>query len=418
MATDDYSDLTSVDLSDPDLFEGAPPHELFAELRAKCPIQWTRAPEDWPEESGPGFWNVTKATDIATVTRDDETYSSYKGGIMIDPRGAGGLEQQRKSFITWDAPWHTAPRSVVSTSFRPKLMKRLEGDIRAIVVDRLNQLVELGRFDFVADFTSRVTLDAISDLIGVPPGDREQVFRWAQSIVVGDDPELVALYGTAAEGRRNSYEYMERLLAARRAEPQEDLASHVASAESSKGELSDADRIGILRLVMEAGADTTIASIAIGLEAFSQHPEQWALLLDDRSLIPQAVEEILRWASVVAHMRRTATKDVELGGQRIAEGDAVVAWFISANRDPELIENPEVFDITRKSCPHQAFGAGGRHQCPGSGLARMEMAIVFEELLDRMPDITLDGPVDRMRSNMILAVKRMPVRFTPSAPRP
>ena len=140
------------------------------------------------------------------------------------------------------------------------------------------------------------------------------------------------------------------------------------------------------------------------------------MLLDDRSLIPQAVEEVLRWASVVAHMRRTATKDVELGGQRIAEGDAVVAWFISANRDPELIENPEAFDITRKSCPHQAFGAGGRHQCPGSGLARMEMAIVFEELLDRMPDITLDGPVDRMRSNMILAVKRMPVRFTPSAP--
>jgi cholest-4-en-3-one 26-monooxygenase len=244
------------------------------------------------------------------------------------------------------------------------------------------------------------------------------VFKWAQSIVVGDDPELVARYGTAEEGRRQSYEYMERLLEQRRREPQDDLATHVASAELKPDDLSDSERVGILRLVMEAGADTTIASIALGLEAFSQHRDQWEALQKDRALIPRAVEEILRWTSVAAHMRRTATKDVEVRGKSIARGDAVVTWLIAANRDPELVENPEVFDITRKSCPHQAFGAGGPHHCPGASLARMEMRIVFEELLDRMPDITLDGPVDRMRSNMILGVKRMPVRFTPSTPRP
>lgn len=418
MTVEKAVELDSIDMSDPDLFRDGIPTELLGRLRRECPAMWTEAPENWPEESGTGFWNITRAADIAAANRDHETFSSFAGGIMIDTRGAGGLEQQRKSFITWDPPRHTGPRSVVASSFRPKLMRRLEGAVRSIVVDRLNSIVEQGHCDFVEDFTLRVTLDTICDLIGVKAEDRDQMFKWAQSVVVGDDPELVAVYGTAEDGRRNSYDYMEALLAERRAEPKEDFASYLATACVKGVELTDEDRIGVLRLLVEAGADTTISSIALGIQAFSEFPDQWQLLLADRSLIPQAIEEILRWASVVAHMRRTATKDVELAGAHISQGDAVVLWFASANRDADLIDDPDRFDITRKGCPHLAFGAGGRHHCPGSGLARLEMRIVLEELLDRVPDIRVDGSIDRMRSNMILGVKRLPVRFTPSTPRP
>ncbi|MBT2266050.1 cytochrome P450 [Rhodococcus erythropolis] len=405
------------EMTDPDLFAGGPPHTLFARLRETNPVMWKPSPQEWPEESGPGFWHITRGADIAKVIGDEKTYSAFLGGVVMDPRSTGSLAEDQKSFATWDPPRLTGPKRIVTNALRPKLVSGLEGPIRKIVVDRLNKISELGHCDIMSDFARWVTFEVILDLMGVPREDQEELAGWALVLSGSGDPEVVASYGAVDETRQASNEYMLQLLANRRAAPTDDFASHVATAEIAGTEVSDAARLGILRTVLEAAGDTTASTIAYGIQAFSQHPEQWQMLLDDRSLVPQAVEEVLRWASPAPYVRRTATVDTEVNGQPIAAGDGVVAWFISANRDSEVIDRPDVFDITRQKNPHFTFGARGVHQCPGMGVARLEIRVAFEELLDRMPDIRVDGDVELVRSNLVLGVKHMPVAYTPSKPR-
>lgn len=398
--------------TDPDLFSEGIPHELFKSLRRESPVLWTDAPADWPESVGRGQWNITRAADIRKVSRRWETFSSARGGVMMDNRDAGGLEIIRQTLLGKDGDEHARQRGILDDAFSPARVARLENRIRAIVDRHIDAFVAGGPGDVVEGFTKKVPLDVICDLLGIPEPDRAQVFAWAQSVVASGDPEMIRLYGRPEESRRRAYEYVEGLLAERSRCPADDLATFFTTAKVDGQPVPHEHRVGLFRQLFEAGADTTMNTMSTAIQAFSDHPDQWRILLEDRSLIPNAVEEMLRWASVVTYFRRTATCDVELGGRHIREGDSVVMWYASANRDEEAFDRPYTFDVTRERCPHFAFGGGGRHFCVGASLARLELRIMLEALLERVPDLRVAGPMRRTRSNIVLGVTELPVTFS------
>ncbi|HWI71653.1 MAG TPA: cytochrome P450 [Baekduia sp.] len=401
-----------VDLTDPDLFADGIPAELFATLRRESPVLWTDAPAEWPAEVGRGQWNLLRAADIRKVSRDWETFSSARGGIMMDNRDAGGLEIIRETLLGKDPPEHTRQRNILDNAFAPRRVTRLEDMVRTTIERHLDAFIAGGPGDIVEGFTKKVPLDVICDVLGIPEPDRPKVFAWAQSVVASDDPEQIRLYGRPEESRRRAYEYVEGLLAERSRCPADDLATFFTTATVDGGPVPDDHRIGLFRQLFEAGADTTMNTMTAGIKALSDHPDQWQLLREDRSLVPSAVEEMLRWASAVVYFRRTATCDVEVGGQLIREGDAVVMWYASGNRDEAAFDRPDTFDVTREKCPHFAFGGGGRHFCVGASLARLELRLMLEALLDRVPDLRVAGPMRRTRSNIVLGVTELPVTFS------
>ena len=401
-----------MDITDPDLFGPGIPYELFRSLRREAPVLWTDAPADWPESVGRGQWNVTRAADIRQVSRSWELFSSASGGIMMDNRDAGGLDIIRETLLGKDPPEHTRQRGIVDNAFTPARVAQLESVVQATVDRHLEAFVESGPSDLVTGFAAKVPLDVICDLLGIPELDRPQVFAWAQAVVADDDPEMIRLYGHPQDARRRAYEYVEGLLAEKSRCPADDLATFFATATVGGQPVPHAHRVGFFRQLFEAGADTTMNTMSHGIQAFSDYPDQWQILLEDRSLVPNAVEEMLRWASVVAYFRRTATRDVELCGQPIGEGDSVVMWYVSGNRDEAAFEQPDRFDVTRAKNPHFAFGGGGRHFCVGASLARLELRIMLGALLERLPDLRVAGPMRRTRSNIILGVTELPVTFS------
>ena len=408
----DISSGAVLDITDPDLFGPGIPYELFRSLRREAPVLWTDAPADWPESVGRGQWNVTRAADIRQVSRSWELFSSASGGIMMDNRDAGGLDIIRETLLGKDPPEHTRQRGIVDNAFTPARVAQLESVVQATVDRHLEAFVESGPSDLVTGFAAKVPLDVICDLLGIPELDRPQVFAWAQAVVADDDPEMIRLYGHPQDARRRAYEYVEGLLAEKSRCPADDLATFFATATVGGQPVPHAHRVGFFRQLFEAGADTTMNTMSHGIQAFSDYPDQWQILLEDRSLVPNAVEEMLRWASVVAYFRRTATRDVELCGQPIGEGDSVVMWYVSGNRDEAAFEQPDRFDVTRAKNPHFAFGGGGRHFCVGASLARLELRIMLGALLERLPDLRVAGPMRRTRSNIILGVTELPVTFS------
>jgi cholest-4-en-3-one 26-monooxygenase len=403
--------LSSLDMTDPDLFKDGAPHELFKRLRAEAPVLWTDAPAEWPESVGRGQWNITRAADIRKVSRRWEQFSSARGGVMMDNRDAGGLDIIRETLLGKDAPEHTAQRGILDDAFSPARVASLEPSIRETVDRHLETFIAGGPGDFVEGFSQKVPLDVICDVLGIPRADRAQVFAWAQSVLASGDPEMIRKYGLPENGRRNAYKYVEDLLAKRSACPARDLATFFTKATIDGAPVPHEHRVGLFRQLFEAGADTTMNTMSTAILAFTEHPEQWQILLDDRSLIPQAVEEMLRWAGVVTYFRRTATADTELGGSLIREGDSVVMWYASANRDEAVFPNADKFDVTRTDCPHFAFGGGGRHFCVGASLARLELRIMLEALLNRLPDLKVNGPAKRTANNIVMGITELPVTF-------
>lgn len=406
---------STIDFSDADLFADGAPHELFKRLRAEAPVLWTDAPEHWPESVGRGQWNIFKAADIRKVSRRWEKFSSAKGGVMMDNREAGGLEIIRGILLGKDGEDHARQRGILDDAFSPQRVAMMEPRVRATVQRYADELVSTGPGDIVEGFTKKVPLNVICDVLGIPEQDRAQVFAWAQSVVADNDPEMIRLYGHPEVSRRNSLEYVEDLLEQRAKCPMQDLATYFTSV-TVKGEPVPKDyRVGLFRQLFEAGADTTMNTMSTAIDAFTRYPEQWQRLLEDRSLIPNAVEEMLRWAGVVTYFRRTATEDVELGDHVIREGDSVIMWYASANRDEDVFEDADTFDIGREKNPHFAFGGGGRHFCVGAPLARMELALMLEALLDKVPDLHTTGPAVRTRGNMVMGITELPVSFTAKA---
>jgi len=405
----DHEKLEDVLVGDREQWEDGPPHELFARLRSQCPVHWSERISDYPEEAG--FWSVTKAEDVHTVSRDWATYSSERGGITALTHAILPLELQQAMFIGMDPPKHDRLKALFQRGFTPKRIAEHEGAIREITVGVLEAVGERETCDLVCDVAQPVVSRVIGSFMGIPPADDEAWARLMNNTLGAGDPDVNPDVQAVME--RDVPEIFERcrkLIAERRENPTDDLTSVLVHAEVDGERLAEHEIVMGFFLLVAAGNDSTKATYCSGMRALLEHPEQRQALLEDPSLIPPAVEEALRMFPAFAHFRRTATDDAELGGQRIGEGEKVVMWYVSSNRDESRYEDPDRFDV-RRNPEHQAFGAGGRHFCLGAALARLELRVLFEETLARYPSIELDGEPEHTVSPFANQLKRLPVRL-------
>ena len=404
--------LEEIDLIDGRNFVAGVPHEWFRRLRAEAPVYWH------PEKSAHrgGFWTVTDYDDCVTVNRDWERFSSYKHSALFTDMDDDQLAQQRMMMLNMDPTMHTRYRRLVNKGFTPKLVRDLEQQIVGYADGIIDAVSERGTADFVEDISAELPLLVIAELLGVPQEDRRKVFDWSNRMIGSDDPEYQIEGADPGEAAMAVFSYAEELAAARRLEPRQDLVSTLINAEVEGEKLDQLELDLFFMLLIVAGNETTRNLMSGAMVAFFDHPDQWEKLRQDRSLLPSAVEEMLRFVTPVMHFRRTVVADTELGGQALQEGDKIVFWHTSANRDESVFTDPDTFDIARSPNNHMAFGGGGPHFCLGANLARMEIMVIFDRLLDRIPDIRLDGEVQRLQSNFINGTKHIPVAFAPSAP--
>jgi cytochrome P450 len=400
--------LEDVDLMDEDLFEDGPPHELFARLRAEAPVLRSTTAE------GGDYWAVTKAVDISTVSKDPATFSSERAGVFLREGMPMPLDVLNQVILGMDPPRHTKHRGIVQKAFTPRIVALQEEQIHKRVSTLIDGFCEKGECDLVRELSIELPLQVIAETLGVPQEDREKLFEWTHQIEQSvDDPSVS---GVEALGQIGVY--LAGKVAERRANPagDDDLTTALIDAEVEGERLNDFEIAAMFALLMFTGSDTTRNVISGGTLALMEHPDERRKLIDDPSLIDVAVEEIIRWVSPVMWFARAATSDTELRGVKIAEGEKVVVWYASGSRDEELIEDPMRFDVARGGkINHSAFGGGGRHFCLGSPLARLELKLVFPEILKRLPDLELAGPVGRTRSNWVNGFTSLPVRFTPTA---
>jgi cholest-4-en-3-one 26-monooxygenase len=404
--------LEEIDLIDGRNFVAGVPHEWFRRLRAEAPVYWH------PEKAAHrgGFWTVTDYDDCVTVNRDWERFSSYKHSALFTDMDDDQLAQQRMMMLNMDPTMHTRYRRLVNKGFTPKLVRDLEQQIVGYADGIIDAVCERGTADFVEEISAELPLLVIAELLGVPQEDRRKVFDWSNRMIGSDDPEYQIEGADSGEAAMAVFSYAEELAAARRLEPRQDLVSTLIDAEVEGEKLDQLELDLFFMLLIVAGNETTRNLMSGAMVAFFDHPDQWEKLRQNRSLLPNAVEEMLRFVTPVMHFRRTVVADTELGGQALQEGDKIVFWHTSANRDESVFTDPDTFDIARSPNNHIAFGGGGPHFCLGANLARMEIMVMFDRLLDRIPDIRLDGEVQRLQSNFINGTKHIPVAFAPSAP--
>jgi cholest-4-en-3-one 26-monooxygenase len=407
------SDLDQVRVIERELWRDGPPNELFARMRNECPIHWTDSVSEFPDE--PGFWSVTRWDDMSTASRDWKTYSSERGGVtaITDPFP---LELVQAMFIGMDPPKHDRLKLLFQAGFTPKRIAAHEPRIRQIVTDVLDRLDGRDTCDLVSDVAQPIVSRVIGSFMGIPPEDDEAWARLMNSMLGAADPDLNpgGLESIVADDIPEVFARCGRLIAERREQPTDDLTSVLVHAEIDGQKLEEHEIVMGFFLLVAAGNDSTKATYCSGMRALMEHPDQRQLLLDDPSLIPSAVEESLRMFPAFAHFRRTATRDTELGGTPIREGDKVVMWYVSSNRDETRYEDPDRFDV-RRNPEHQAFGAGGRHFCLGTALARLELKLMFEETLARYPATELTGTPVYAESAFINQLKTLPVRLRPVA---
>jgi cholest-4-en-3-one 26-monooxygenase len=404
--------LEEIDLVDGRNFVAGVPHHWFAELRREAPVFW-HAQEEAPRG---GFWAVTRYDDCVHVNRDWEHFSSARRTSLFTEMDDDQLAQQQLMMVNMDPTMHTRYRRLVNKGFTPKMVRDLEQQIIGYADGIIDAVCERGTADFVEEMAAELPLLVIAELLGVPQEDRRMVFDWSNRMIGADDPEYQIDGVESGEAAMQVYAYAEDLAQSRRLAPKQDLVSVLIDAEVEGEKLDQLELDLFFLLLVVAGNETTRNLMSGAMCAFFDHPDQWELVRRDRSLLPNAVEEMLRFVTPVMHFRRTATCDLELHGQQIREGDKVVFWHSSANRDELAFENPDAFDVTRSPNNHIAFGGGGPHFCLGANLARMEIMVMFDRVLERLPDIRLDGEVQRLQSNFINGTKHVPVAFAPSAP--
>jgi cholest-4-en-3-one 26-monooxygenase len=403
------SGTNPVDLWDSRSFVASVPHEWLAHLRRHDPVHWVAEPD------GPGYWAVTKYHDCVTVNRDFERFSSATKGTMPFELSEDEIAQQGLMMLNMDPPLHTRYRRLVNKGFTPRMVRDLEDSIHASADSIIDQVIESGQADFVTDLSAELPLQVIAELLGVPQSDRHKMFDWSNRMVGSEDPEYRLEAEMAITAAMELYAFAAELFATKRINPHSDLMSVLTTVEIDGEQLSEMELELFFLLLTVAGNETTRNLISGAMHAFFQYPDQWERLRADRSLLPSAVEEMLRFVSPVMNFRRTAMCDAVLSGTKISEGDKVIFYHASGNRDEDIFENPDVFDIGRDPNPHIAFGGGGPHFCLGANLARMEIRVMFEHLLDRVPDIRQAGEAQRLQSQFINGVKHLPVAFTPSA---
>jgi cytochrome P450 len=411
-ASQDQTPLDELRVSDRVNFQEGPPLELFRRLRGECPVHWTDRISEYPDEDG--FWSVTTAEDVHEVSRDWQTFSSERGGFAVLKNSILSLDLQQAMFIGMDPPKHDRLKSLFQRGFTPKRIAEHEDAIRAITIDVLDRLEGRETCDLVTDVAQPVVSRVIGSFMGLPPEDDEVWARLMNTIVGAGDVD------TTPEGAQTvmeqdvpeMFERCSKLIAERRQTPTDDLTSVLVHAEVDGERLEDHEIVMGFFLLMAAGNDSTKATYSSGMRALMENPDQRRRVLEDPSLVAGAVEESLRMFPAFAHFARTATQDTELHGQKIGEGEKVVMWYPSSNRDETRFEDADRFDVTRNA-EHQAFGAGGRHFCLGTALARLELRILIEETLARFPEIQIDGTPRAVESGFANQLKTLPVRLRP-----
>ena len=406
-------DINSIELADNELWESGPPYELFTKLRSKCPVHWSERIEQYPSEAG--FWSVTTAEDVHAVSRDWQTYSSELGGVTVFAE-IFPLELARGMFIGMDPPKHDRIKALFQRGFTPKRIADHEERIRAIACEVLERLNGRETCDLVADVAQPVVSRVIGSFMGLSEEEDAVWARIMNSALAPDDPDIApeGVRGVLEKDIPEMFERCRVMIAERRENPTDDLMSVLVHAEVDGEKLDETEIVMGFFLLMAAGNDSTKATFASGMRALMEDPQQKRELIEDPALIPGAVEESLRMFPAFAHFRRTATCDTELHGQKIKKGEKVVLWYVSSNRDETRYEHPDRFDIHRNP-EHQAFGAGGRHFCLGTALARLELQTLIEETLKRYPDIELDGDPQPAQALFVNQLKTLPVRLASAA---
>ncbi len=398
----------AADFTDLDNFASGFPHELFAAHRREAPVYWHEPTEHTPD--GEGFWSVATHAETLAVLRDAETYSSVTGGT----RPFGGTLLQDLSIAgqvlnMMDDPRHSEIRRLVSSGLTPRMIRRVEDDLRARTRPLLDDVVAGEPLDFLVDVAAELPMQMICILLGVPESERHWLFQAIEpQFDFGGSRSAALAQLSPEEAGSRMYTYGSELIAAKRAEPGDDMLSVVANA--SDACLSDLELYLFFSLLFSAGAETTRNAVAGGLLALIENPSQMALLREDLAELPTAIEEMVRWTSPSPSKRRTATRAVTLGGCDIEPGQKVQVWEGSANRDSLVFEQPDVFDVTRKPNPHLGFGYG-IHYCLGANLARLELRVLFEELLSRFSSARLVKPVEWTRSNRHTGIRHLVAEF-------
>jgi cholest-4-en-3-one 26-monooxygenase len=398
--------LADVDVLNPDNFVAGPPHEAFALLRREAPVYWQKNPR------GEGCWVLSRYKDIWKVSLDQGTFSSAKRGTILRNWNEEEFAATQNLLINMDPPRHTKYRRIVNLGFSPKMVNRLERHVREIANKIIDAVAARGECDFVTDIAAELPLQVIVEMMGVPLEDRHRIFDWSNTMIGFDDPQYQTTPDVGKVAAAQVYMYAHQLAEQRRARPMDDLVSVLLEAEVEGEKLTEADFNTFFLLLLVAGNETTRNTISGGMLALIEHPEERTRLLADPSLIATAVDEMVRWVSPVQVFVRTATRDVEVRGVPIRENERLTLWYGSANRDEEIFPDGDRFDVGRTPNEHLGFGIGP-HFCLGANLARLEIRVMFEELLRRLPDIALAGRLERLRSYFISGVKTMPVRFTP-----
>ncbi len=422
--------LSHIDLTNPDNFLEGTPHGWLTEIRNEDTVHWHQG------STGAAFWCVTKWEDLRHVSRNPQLFSSQRRGTnMPNPRmeermrqraaqgGMGGpmaeMAQQAQDggggfpiMLMMDPPRHVVFRRLVQRSFTPRFVEGLEPHIRQLARTIVDGVIEKGDCEFVTEVASELPLQVICEMMGVPEEDRQEIFELSNLMIGFDDPELGESQDERAMASIGMFTKAMKVAALYRDNPQENLTSHLLHRDVDGEKLSEIEYSAFFLLLCVAGNETTRTVTTNGMRALIDNPDQLQRLVDDPSLIPSAVEEILRYEPAVHHFRRTATQETEIRGRKIKEDDPVVIWYPAANRDEEIFEDPDRFDVSRHPNEHLSFGIG-EHFCLGANLARLELNAIFDEIIPRLRNPEFSGPVRRLRSNFINGVKEMRVRFEP-----
>ena len=398
------------DLTAPETFMGDQPREAFQYLRTQEPVYW----HDNPAQ-GDGFWAITRQQDLDYISKNPLLFSSRERSCLLIDSDDEQLELMRTMLINMDPPQHLKYRRLVRTAFTPRAVDAYEERFRTVATEIVDQAVAGGKCEFVAEIAAELPLIAICELMGVPLDKRKRLFELTNIMLGMDDPDL----STSAEDGTNAaaevYMLALELAMAHKENPQNDIVDVLLTGTVEDEPLSEGDFCNFFLMLIVAGNETTRTVASHGMRLLMEHPDQYQQLVDDPSMLPDAIEEFLRFSPAVIAFRRTAMEDIELDGQQIKKGDRVQMYYAAANGDESVFSEPDVFDITRSQREdvrneHRSFGVG-QHFCLGSHLARLELQVVFEEILRRIRNPRLDGDINWLRSNFINGIKSMPIAF-------
>jgi cholest-4-en-3-one 26-monooxygenase len=403
-----------IDLTDPDTYQGDVPREVFRFLRQEAPVYWHEDPQQ-----GVGFWAVTRHQDLDFVSKNPQLFSSAEKSCLLNESDPERLALLRLQLINMDPPDHLKYRRLVRNAFTPRKVDSYEPRFREIARDIVARAVEGGRCEFVQDIASELPLIAICELMGVPLEKRQRLFELTNIMLGMDDPELTTTEEDGTLAMMEMFFLAQELAEQHRSNPQDDIVNVLLNGTVEDEPLTDEEFCHFFLLLIVAGNETTRTVTSHGMRLLMEHPEQYRLLVDNPELLEGAIEEFLRFNPAVIAFRRTAMEDVALGGQQIRKGDKVQMYYAAASSDEDVFEDGDTFDITRAQREdvknkHRAFGIG-EHFCMGSHLARLELKVIFEEIIARIRNPRLDGEINWLRSNFIHGIKSMPIAFDVAA---